>query len=315
MNKKYILKFAITIIAIFTMISIPYLSSIATFPSNTANNRTALPISINIEADNPLDDTDIELLNCYILKPEEFDIMHFRDVGKNLGLNEEIEFIDTKAFPNTFEIKTENGKLRYHINTGAWTYFSKDAFATVTEQPNLPSDEKSVEIAIDYLKENGLWSEQLEFSHIDKSYQRKKDKYTDEIYEEFIIKKKVKFNRNIDGFILSGAGNKCSVSIGHNSKIVQFMMPKQTFQKTDIEFSFIQPEQALENFKYGRGIKSIPRRNFMNENLTITEINLCYHIDSVTQKNGIINPCYQLIGYLSEGKDVKIHTDAIEIIQ
>jgi hypothetical protein len=311
MNKKYSLICIIGIIGAGALVSTLYIPGIET-SNEISNARGPLPMTFVIEADNPLDEINSKSLHCYKMIPKEFDLTHFQTVGNSLGLSEEIEYINHDIEPDTYVIKTEGKALKYHTRTGVWSYSSDAAYPVVTKQPKIPSDEEAQRIAISFLKKTGLWTDDIEFSHISYNYQRKENKITDEIYEEFIISKKVWFEKNIDGIRIDGVGSKCSVTLGENAEVVAFIQSEQFFQKIEENVSIIQPEKALENFKYGRGIRSIPRTNLAYETVTITEISLCYYIDSLKDDPGIITPSFIFQGTFVEGNEFKAYTDAIE---
>ncbi|RLF57102.1 MAG: hypothetical protein DRN27_08405 [Thermoplasmata archaeon] len=314
MNKKHYLIFAIASIGIAALLLTSYMpASTESTSCEVSNSRGPIPMTFHINADNPLDEMKMNSIPCYEIVPMKFDEIHFKQVGKSLGLNGDIEQILENNILDTYVIKSGGKELEYYPQTGVWIFSSDEAFPIVTNQPDLPSDEDAVKKAIAYLKENGLWSDDFTYSHITYDYQRKLDKITDEIFEEFIITKKVCFNREIDGIELAGVGSKCRVTLGEGSEVVAFIQPQQKYQEIKGDFELIQPEKALENFKFGRGIQSVPRTNLVNETVNIEDISLCYFIDTLINEPGMVRPGFIFRGTFVQGNEFKVFTDAIEI--
>lgn len=311
MKKGYVIILCVAVtLVIATALSSSYIST--TLKESDASSTRGMPVTFYIDADYP--SLDSKSLNLYKIVPDEFNPSRFQSIGNLFGLTGEIEFIDNDIVSDTFVITNDDNSLEYHLPTGVWRYVSDEAYPVVSRQPSLPSNTEAQKVAESFLKDNGFWSDNMVFSHITYSYQRMGDKSTEEIIEEFVLAKKVCFKRNINDIEIGGVGSKCTVTIGENGDIVAFMQPTRAFAPVKGDVIVIEPDEALENFKLGRGIRSLVRTNFSDREVTISDISLSYYVNSLLEDPGIINLCYKYEGTFSDGMDFLAYTDAVEIL-
>jgi hypothetical protein len=309
MKKGYI----ICLVALVAIVTALASSNIPTMlEGNNAPATRGLPPNFHLEADFPSLDSD--QVTLYKIVPDDFSPSRFKDIGRKFGLTGEPEFVDNEITPDTYIIAGEDGKtLKYHEQTGMWIYVSDNAYPTVSQQPKLPSDSEAQEIAESFLKENGFWSDNMVFSHIVYDLQRIGKKSTGEIIKEFILTKKVCFKQIMNGIELGGVGSKCRVTIGEGGKIVAFMLPMRTFESVGTAL-LIPPDKAFENLQQGRGIRSLPRTNFTDREITITSISFCYYVDSLLEEPGNIVLCYKYEGkFCDNGEEFLAYANAVEI--
>jgi hypothetical protein len=247
----------------------------------------------------------------YKIVPNEFNSSWFNDIADTFDISGEAEIVTNSRLTDTYVLKDSSKSLEYRIPTGIWSYTSNQAFPSVKQQPILPDDEEAKYIAENFLKENGFWSENMTYSNILYSYQRKCNKTTEEIIEEFVIAKTVCFEKTLEGIKLGGVGSKCMVRLGENGTIISFLQPTRTY-KLNTSASVITAVNALENFKNRGGIRSLHRTRYSGRNVTITNITFCYYVDSLLKEPSILNLCYKYIGEFQDGEDFLVYADAIE---
>jgi hypothetical protein len=51
-------------------------------------------------------------------------------------------------------------------------------------------------------------------------------------------------------------------------------------------------------------IFSLPRTNYENRTLIITDISYSYYIGSTVQSNGLVFPCYTLVGFFEDNNEM-----------
>jgi len=287
--------------------------STSEIPMNSTENHVfssrGMPFNYTILAEIPI--LENNLTRVYKIVPDEYNSSWFEDIADEFGLSGEVEFVTNSRLTNTYVIKDSNRTLEYRSPAGVWGYTSNEAYPAVTLQPNLPDDGNAKDIAEEFLKDNGFWSDNMTFSHIVYSYQRKCNKTTEEIIEEFVLTKTVCFEKTLDDIELGGVGSKCMVRIGENGTIVSFVQPSRTYEANDTAL-VITPVKALENLTNRGGIRSLHRTRYSGRNVTITNISFCYYVDSLLKEPGIVNLCYRYKGNFSDGEDFLVYADAIE---
>lgn len=308
MKKGYI----ICLVALVATVTALASSNIPTMlEGNNVPATRGLPPNFHLEADFPSLDSD--QVTLYKIVPDDYNPSRFKNIESKFGLTGEPEFIGNEITPDTYVIRKDGKTLEYHEQTGIWNYVSDEAYPMVSRQPNLPSNSEARDIAESFLKENGFWSDKMVFFHVAYSFQRIGKKSTGEIIEEFILTKKVCFKLMMDGIELGGVGSKCRVTVGEGGKIVAFMLPTRTFESVGT-VSLIPPDKAFENLQQGRGIRSLPRTNFADREITITNISFCYYVESLLEDPGNIALCYKYEGkFCDNGEDFLAYANAIEI--
>jgi len=212
----------------------------------------------------------------------------------------------------SYWLHDNEGLLKYWLKTGMIDYSSSDAYPTVSEQPKLPSDKRAIEIATDFLKENGLLNDNLKYYSMSNDYQRLCNKTSGEIIQEFILTKWIYFREEIDGTPIVGAGG-ATVAIGGDDKVVAFTAPQRTFEKIG-EKPVIQIQDVLSHIQSGKGFLSMPRAPLGGRNITITNISLVYYAGSIPEGNdgNLLIPSYYLDGKLEDtGERMGFYVKAI----
>lgn len=254
-----------------------------------------LDSNISLPSDN------IDKLPVYKIVPE-FELSQFEDISHTFGLQGETKlYLDENGYPSSYKLGDDNGLMEYWMKTGVLAYTSSDAFPTVTEQPNLPSDERAIEMATNFLKENGFWNDDMKYYNITYDYQRLCNKTTGEVLQELILTKWVYFGKEINNFPIAGAAGKITVAIGENNKVVKFIVPQRTFEKVE-EKPIVPIQDTLEHLESGRGFLSIPRVPLAGRNITVTDVYLVYYAGSIPEGNNgnLLIPSYYLDGKLED---------------
>lgn len=265
---------------------------------NIPNQRSPLNIILRAEFPSPVDNM---VTSCKVI-PDEYNSSLFQTIANEFGLSGEIDFISTPPTSEKYVIKDDNKTLEYHASTGIWRYISTEAYPEVYQQPDLPSDNDGLSIAEEFLHNNGFWSQNITYSQVAYSYQRKCDKSTDEIIEEFVLTKTFYFDTTLNGIALGGVGGKYTVTVGEDGIIAAFTIPTRTFEMNNTD-SLLSTNEILENLQNGTGIRSISRTIYDNRTVIITDISLCYYIDSLFEDPGNIGLCCRFKGNFEDVPD------------
>ena len=243
---------------------------------NIPNQRSPLNIILRAEFPSPVDN----MVTSYKVIPDEYNSSLFQTIANEFGLSGEIDFISTTPTSGKYVIKDDNKTLEYHASTGIWRYISNEAYPEVYQQPNLPSDNDGLSIAEEFLLSNGFWSQNITYSQVAYSYQRKGDKLTNEIIEEFVLTKTFYFDTTLNGIALGGVGSKYTVTMGEDGAIAAFTIPTRTFEMSNTD-PLLSTNEILENLQNGTGIRTISRTIYDNRTVIITDISFCYYIGSL----------------------------------
>lgn len=256
---------------------------------------------------------NIDKLSIYKIV-SDFDLTVFEDTANAFDVYGETKpSLDKKGYLRAYKIGDDNGLIEYWAKTGVLSYASSDAFPTVSEQPNLPSDERAKETATNFLKENGFWTDDMKYLNITYDYQRLCNKTNGEVLQEFVLTKWVWFREEIDNFPITGAAGKITVAIGDDNKVVRFIVPQRTFEQIE-EKPIILIQDTLTYLESGRGFLSIPRAPLAGRNITITNIYLTYYAGSIPEGNegNLLVPSYYLAGKFEDtGQRIGFYIKAV----
>jgi len=300
------------------LILLTALISSSIYNSQSFDNRETLQgrgpaINLYLDANVTPPSENIDKLPIYKIVPD-FTLTEFKDIANAFGLHGGINsYLDEQDNLRAYKVGNDNGLMEYWMKTGVLTYTSSNAFPTVSEQPKLPSDEEAIDIATDFLKENGFWNDDMKYYNISYDYQRLCRKSTGEVIQEFVLTKWVYFGEKIDGLPITGAAGKIVVAIGKDNNIVKFIVPQRAFEKIE-EKQLLPIQDVLSNLKNGRGALSIPRAPLAGRNITITNAHLTYYAGSIPEGNdgGLLIPSYYLEGEFEDtGQGIGFYTKAI----
>ncbi len=243
-----------------------------------------------------------EELTVYKLIPDIFDQGTLKGLGRIFDIEGDTRYVDrqNEIMSDKYVLTDESKTLEYFEDIGRWHYVdSEKAYPTVSSQPDIPTDQKSREIAENFLKSHNLWSENLEFTHVAENTQGTFDTTTSKIIEEYTITKKIYFSKDLNGLSIVGAGGKCYVTIGENEEVVAFSFPAQQFKKVETA-KVISPDQAIAK---SDNVLSITRTSYENRTAIITDIYTCYYVGPTVENKGLVYPCYNLVGYFEDSNE------------
>ncbi len=209
-------------------------------------------------------------------------------LAKRFGMNEQPEkvfdeFILTDGNYH-LEVNTKSGRIAY-TDASRWMVGND-----VDKPSNLPSDEKAIKIARNYLSEKGLMPADAILRDVTHPRVVAMDKEGSTIgvgFEDV----KVSFTRRINELPVVGAGSKLDVEIGGNGDVINVYKVWRNYRPYK-EYSIITPEQALEKLKeigVFTGIKSVDK--------VINRIYLGYYTKSASEKQTYLQPVYVFEGY------------------
>ena len=196
------------------------------------------------------------------------------EYGKGFGFFGEAAFVDAKYI--AMSNQETNEIFQINAKTGALEYTSLDKLFQVDSK--LPSNDEAESIAIEYLKEVGLW-------------------YLDITVEEVVVGGStngipshllVRFTRTIDGIPVTGPGNKFSVRIGDQGEVIRVLVWHPELEPCD-SISIIKPSTVFENFQSDTENIVVP---FDCECVEITEFRLGYYLSSIEGDQEYVLPVY-----------------------
>jgi hypothetical protein len=144
--------------------------------------------------------------------------------------------------------------------------------------PTVPSNEEAVKIATEFLQLTGLW-------------------HSDLVANEAVVGGSVdgvtslllvRFTRYIDGYPVTGPGNKFGVRIGDHGKVVQLFIRYDELEQ-DKEVQIIAPSAAFEKLNAGDGVFTLP---IDCSTVRITDVSIGYYLESISDKQENLTPFY-----------------------
>jgi len=258
-----------------------------------------------MEAELPSQNTGT--MNSYTIVPDEYNAEQFSSIANKLGVTGTAKFVNNNQNPQTYIIENENGKsLRYHTESGVLRYSNpNEKFKTALSEPSIPSDDDAIKIAVDFLRENDLMSDDMTEAIVTSDTQGEGIKDTQEVIYEWVIGKNVYIKKELDGNVLL---DKTIISIGDNGQITSFDVPTRSLQLAS-SVPIKSSETALSDLPNAISEK----RGDLPESVNIKNVELGYRIDSLTQNSGIITPYYVFDGkYQESGNNFAAFVSALE---
>ncbi len=162
------------------------------------------------------------------LAPLAFNEVGFSTIANNLGMSGVTEYVNTETSPQTTMLEDGEELLTYSEETGMLEYIKpSQAYPIAASEPALPSDAGAISMALTMLVNNGLPAEEFTLKTITYDTQGAGDKYTDEVFYDWITAKTVYFERQLSGVALP---ELTKVTIGMDGTVAAFSIPLLTLE-------------------------------------------------------------------------------------
>jgi hypothetical protein len=266
-------------------------SSISTVNSSTSilasENTTTEQYSVDIPAiAGDVPSVDIELAVKPLIFPEKMEVYqtvkpeitaeYVADLGAKLGLKGDVVLRPDESY--LIHDINSSTFLRINLATGGIQYLV-DKISTPSA--TLPSEDQAAQIASAYLVQHNLLLKDVKLGNVQAS--EKMNGVTTALA--------VKFNRTVDGFDLTGPGNKYSVFVGENGIITYMIInpvkytPKEMVTIKSVDKAF---DELKSNQKFNVALNT--------KTVTVDNITIAYWLESMTQGQDSIVPVYVFKG-------------------
>ena len=234
-----------------------------------------------------------------------------REIGRKLGFEGGAGYIDGETkIAMLDEGAEEVRQLSVWVNSGAVEYaivYPDKLYPP--EPPNLPSEDEAKQIAIDFLAQSGLLPPD---ATVDGSYEaevvtggiygiekevpeevpEEGGEIEPEVVEEYATHLLVRFQRQIDGFPVTGPGNQLGVRIGDEGEVITILKVCREVTPYD-EVVIKTPEQAYQELKSGTGSYDAP---LDCETVVVEQVYLAYWMEPLDQHQEYVLPVYEFKG-------------------
>ncbi|MFA5309481.1 MAG: hypothetical protein WC370_08380 [Dehalococcoidales bacterium] len=171
--------------------------------------------------------------------------------------------------------------------SGAIEYTCLDIVDSLS--PALPGNGEAVDIATEFLQSTGLWHADLAAG----------DAVVGGTFEGVTSHLLVRFTRYVNGYPLTGPGNKFGVRIGDKGKVIRLLARYDELAQ-DKEVQIIEPEVAYSKLQTGDGIFTFP---VDCTKVVITDISLGYYLVSISERQDTLTPYYIFKGECRDAGD------------
>lgn len=188
--------------------------------------------------------------------------------------------------------------LHVYEASGGFSYeFDSLFFAPMEQQPKLPSEQEAWQLAVGFLKKNGLLPadahtdiEQVHFSKPTLIERSAKEKKT---LKEILTNIEVRFDRVLGGYRTAGPGSKLYVSFGEGGRILGITRIWRDVKKAAQTLPSIQPAQAIQLLRQGAGVLDADVACVQAD---VTHIYLVYWMESLKAQQRVSLPVYRIEG-------------------
>jgi hypothetical protein len=233
------------------------------------------------------------------------------EIGRKLGFEGSAGYIDGGIkIAMLDEGAEEVRQLSVWVNSGAVEYAIVHPDKLYPpEPPNLPSEEEAGQIAIDFLTQSGLLptdatigggyeievvtggtyaiEEEAPQEGVEEGGETEP-----EVVEEYVAHLLVRFHRQIDGFPVTGSGNKFGVRIGDEGEVITILKVWREVTPYN-EVVINTPEQAYQELKSGAGSYDVP---LDCEKVVVEQIYLAYWMEPLDEHQEYVVPVYEFKG-------------------
>ena len=234
--------------------------------------------------DKSLPDVPQSIISYKIVQPI-VTLKSVASLGARFGFTGEAGPVDPAEIVMSNPEKKE--MLQVKINSGSIVYINDNDLFPLS--PALPNNEEAVKIATEFLKLTGLW-------HPDLAANEAVVGGTSGGVTSHLL---VRFTRYIDGYPVTGMGNKFGVRIGDKGKVVGFMLRYDELVQ-DKEVPIIDPATAFDKLKAGDGVFTLP---IDCSTVRITDVSIGYYLENINDKQEYLTPYYVFKGECRDAKD------------
>jgi hypothetical protein len=216
---------------------------------------------------------------------------NIKHIGTLFDVNGEVE----ESVPSIGEVqiiddtKKPTNRLLFYTNSGAYRYDIPDKiypYAT-DEQPDLPSDVEAEEIALKYLKERNLLSNDIHLSTV--SIGSRSGVSTPDDSRIFNLTKNIAFEKDIEGIPVYNAG--ITVTIGEKGEIVGVSDTVRQIDAKPFKYvKLITPEDAYQKLTAQDVIIKYLQEDY--DKIIVRDISLGYWMDIKTKPQKYVLPIY-----------------------
>jgi hypothetical protein len=262
--------------------------------TGSSNVAGQLSSAITLDGSYP---TAVDKILVYKDVPRQFIKQDIISLGQKFGMTATDRI---KEGSGDFGIMKEDHSMHVYLKkTGTIEFSNTNRFQNVNSLDipgNLPSDEESIKIATDFLKERNLLPDGAYFRRVEhgKIYQLVKDGDDIITWEDV----QIWYGRKLNG--LEVKGTKISIDIGSGGDVIDFYSNWREYEPYT-ELSLITPEQAFGELK-SKGISVDTNRQYVS----ISDISLAYRSKPGSQLESFLEPVWVFDGYVMEnGKNVR----------
>jgi len=238
-----------------------------------------------------------------------------REIGRDLGFEGGAGYIDGDTkIAMLDEGAEEVRQLSVWVNSGAVEYaiVYPDKLYPL-EPPNLPSEEEARQIATDLLAQSGLLPANdtigggcevevvtggtyasVEVGEVPEEVVvvEERGEIESEVVEEYVTHLLVRFHRQIDGFPVTGSGNKFGVRIGDEGEVLTVLKVWREITPYN-EVVINTPQQAYQELISGTGSYYAP---LDCEKVVVEQVYLAYWMEALDQHQEYVVPVYEFKG-------------------
>jgi hypothetical protein len=234
-----------------------------------------------------------------------------RQIGRKLGFEGGAGYIDGETkIAMLDEGAEEVRQLSVWVNSGAVDYaivYPDKLYPP--EPPNLPPEDEAKQIAIDFLTQSGLLPPDATVGggceievvpggiygiekEVPEEVPEEGGEIEPEVVEEYVAHLLVRFQRQIDGFPVTGPGNQLGVRIGDGGEVITILKVWREVTPYN-EVVIKTPEQAYQELKSGTGSYDAP---LDCEKVVVEQVYLAYWMESLDQHQEYVVPVYEFKG-------------------
>lgn len=241
---------------------------------DTADTASLLGNTIyRYQLDAPFPETPHSATICRLIRPK-INTEYVSETAERFGLTSEVN--GNHIFYSVGNDETHENLL-INTATGAVIYSYKYSGKLYpAEAPSLPSEETAKDIALEFLKEKGLYSSDIKIGKVAPG-----GYYRNRVVAHLVVC----FDYYIEGLPVTGTGKMLNVRIGDGGEVVLAMWYHPTYEVTNENVLIKTPAQAYQDLLSGNVIEteldSQPDRPV--QDVRITNIALGYYLEPVAQ--------------------------------
>jgi hypothetical protein len=170
------------------------------------------------------------------------------------------------------------------IDNGTVSYCKPDMMHV---KKNLPSEKEATGIAKECLEKYGGVPKDAVLTGVETNYLYGMNTKTGEVVEEHLLSVDVKFEREINGMPVVGAGGEIDISLGEDGELLFLSKCWRSLEYAG-EVKIIPASEAFEKFKKGELIQ----KPMSQEEAEVTQIKLGYYAEAPGEKQEFYEPTW-----------------------